>query len=176
MKFTKPSIFAANHETYHDPPILFAYLALVHKIRLGFVVKQRVLDVSPIWRLCIQRVPHAVVRENNPGGVLEEAANLLRRGFSVIIFPEGTTLGKTEGRLLQGRTGAIRLARMVEGTPIIPVGLLYVGRRRPLKFIRKIVLGDPFYARSFEDYHALRLQTDELMRIIARLSRREYLA
>ncbi len=171
--FKQPCIFAANHETFYDGPALFSYLAFTRKIKAAFVIKEEIIKNHFIWRFFIEKTNYTIVKPNEPSSAVEGAAKFLRKGSSLIIFPEGTTHGKKKSCLLRGKTGVIRIALM-EKVPIVPTGILYLGDRRPFKFTKKICFGTPFYAKPFNNYQELRSQTDDLMENIAALSGEKY--
>ncbi|MEA3273410.1 MAG: lysophospholipid acyltransferase family protein [Patescibacteria group bacterium] len=171
--FKQPCIFAVNHETFYDGPALFSYLRLVHKVKLAFMIKEEVVRDHFIWRFFIDKINYTIVKKEKPSEAVTETIKLLKRGSSVIIFPEGTTHKKETGLLLRGKTGVIRIA-LEEKVPIIPTGILYWGKRRPFKMAKKICFGDPFYVKPFNSYQGLREQTDRLMKKIATLSERKY--
>ena len=166
-------IFAPNHETYTDGPILYLYLALIRRCKVSFITKKEVIEHSALWRFFLNLVPHIVIPDNDPGAAVKATVKMLKKGYSMIIFPEGTTFKKHYGYLALGKSGAIRIALEAK-VSIIPVGFFYAGQRRPLKFIRKIVFGEPVKPKAFKNYEELRFQTDSLMQKIAKLCGRKY--
>jgi hypothetical protein len=108
---------------------------------------------------------------------LEVAADVLRRGDVLGIYPEGTR--SRDGLLHRGHTGVAQLALM-SGAPIVPVGLIGtdqiqpVGARVPRPFRRATVrFGEPLDPAAYGGSSRRRRQllTDDLMEAIRRLSR-----
>lgn len=116
-----PFILAANHVSYLEPVLLA--LLVVDRTR------ERVWSLTkyPIWLLFrvlglanwLGMVP---VYPHEKGRSVAFALEKLRRGYPVLIFPEGTR--SRDGKLLPAKTGAVRLA-LDSGAPVIPA--LYSG-------------------------------------------------
>jgi len=127
-------ILASNHESIVDPFILG--VATTREIRFmakselfenrGLAVVMRVLGAFP------------VARGGGDHVAMSEAADLLRRGEVLGIFPQGTS--KQLARRPWHR-GAARLA-LVTGTPIVPVRMTGT-RALPLQTRVRIVVGEP---------------------------------
>jgi acyl carrier protein len=112
-----PTILVANHSSYIDAVVLMAALPP----RFLFVVKQE-LTQAPIIRTFIRKVGHLIVsrtdfRSAKDTRLIEEA---LQRGWSVLIFPEGT-FSRIRG-LRSFRLGAFKVAAET-ATPLRPIAL-----------------------------------------------------
>jgi 1-acyl-sn-glycerol-3-phosphate acyltransferase len=111
-------IFAANHSSYLDAIVLLA--ALPPSVRF---VGKRELRTWPLVGAVIRRVGHLTVERADPSRSVEDAARVsaaLRRGTSLVFFPEGTFL---EGpRLLPFRLGAFKAA-VEAGCPVVPIAI-----------------------------------------------------
>jgi 1-acyl-sn-glycerol-3-phosphate acyltransferase len=119
-------VFAANHASALDIPVLFA--ALPHEFR---IIYKRSLGLIPImgWSLWAGR--HVAIDRANPFKArrsLAAAAERIRGGTSVVAFPEGTRA--TGGELLPFKRGSFLLA-IQAGAPLVPVTLVGVKRRIP---------------------------------------------
>jgi 1-acyl-sn-glycerol-3-phosphate acyltransferase len=84
---------------------------------------------------------------DKPREALATMHDVLDRGGSILIFPEGE-LGKREGELPELKHGAAHLS-ITSGYPIVPVGLtgtseLWLGRRLTMR------VGDPLRPKEFE--------------------------
>ena len=114
---------------------------------------------------------------------LDAAAEVLRDGALLCVYPEGTR--SRDGRLHRGYTGAARVATAA-GCPILPVGIVGTDTIQPpgarVPRVRKrcsISIGAPLDAGSVEPENRrniARALTDELMERIAVLSGQEYVA
>jgi 1-acyl-sn-glycerol-3-phosphate acyltransferase len=112
-----PCVFMANHESFLDGPILFAVIPGLVRVILKKEVF-RIPVVGPGMR-SVGFVP--VDRKGARGGPqsIERAARLMAgRGYSYLVFPEGTR--SRDGRLQPFRRGGFFLA-LAGGAPIVPV-------------------------------------------------------
>jgi 1-acyl-sn-glycerol-3-phosphate acyltransferase len=108
-------VFASNHQSLFDIPILFVHLPIAFRI----LYKQS-LNLIPFlgWHLFVSG--HIAVDRANPVRArksLERAAARIRK-MSVAIFPEGTR--STDGSLGRFKYGGFLLA-VRAGVPIVPV-------------------------------------------------------
>jgi len=109
-------VFIANHQSTLDPPLLFAYLG--HNV--GAIAKKELLRV-PLFK---QGFPLAHVvpidRSNRERAVesTRRGADELRRGHSLMAFPEGTRT--VDGRVKDFKKGVFYMA-VEAGVPIVPV-------------------------------------------------------
>ena len=109
-------VYAANHQSYLDIPVVFAYLPAHFRI----MAKGSLFHIPFLgWHL--RRSGHMPVAKGNPARAarsLLEAASHVRRGTSVFIFPEG---GRSpDGRFGEFKPGTFLLA-IKSGAPVIPV-------------------------------------------------------
>lgn len=109
-------IFAANHQSIYDIPIVFTSLPL----QLRIVAKDS-LGRIPFLGWHLRRTGHVLVDRQNPGaGILKRMANLVREARSLIVFPEGTR--SPDGAV--GRfKGGIFLLAIDSALPIVPVSI-----------------------------------------------------
>jgi 1-acyl-sn-glycerol-3-phosphate acyltransferase len=83
---------------------------------------------------------------------IDEAALRIRRGKSIMTFPEGTR--SRDGEIKDFKQGAFHLA-IKSGAPIVPVSIIGSGRIMPKRSMRikpgqiKLVIGEPIDVRSF---------------------------
>jgi putative phosphoserine phosphatase/1-acylglycerol-3-phosphate O-acyltransferase len=118
-----PAIVVANHRSYFD--IVALGLAVVRAGRpVRFLAKREVIDAPVIGPIARAMGAIRVDRGSGSDEPLELAAEALEGGEVVAIFPQGT-IPRGEAfhdPVLQGRTGAARLAAMTRA-PVVPVGL-----------------------------------------------------
>jgi 1-acyl-sn-glycerol-3-phosphate acyltransferase len=109
-------IFAANHQSYMDIPVLFGYLPANFRI----MAKSSLFHLPFLgWHL--QRSGHMPIARDNPRRAarsLLEAASHVRAGTSVFVFPEG---GRSlDGRIAEFKAGTFLLA-IKAGVPVVPI-------------------------------------------------------
>jgi 1-acyl-sn-glycerol-3-phosphate acyltransferase len=109
-------VFAANHQSIYDIPIVFTSLPL----QLRIIAKDSLGSVPFLgWHL--QRTGHLLVDRRNPGaGILKKMARLIQGARSLIVFPEGTrSVNGTVGRF---KAGSFFLA-IDSKLPVVPVSI-----------------------------------------------------
>lgn len=113
-----PVVFMANHESWLDIPVLLASIP----VQVRFLAKKSLFGIPFLgWAMrAMDFIP--VDRENRREAVksFEEAAQHIRTGRSVLIFPEETRT--RDGNLLPFQRGGFLIA-IKAGVPIVPVGL-----------------------------------------------------
>lgn len=111
-------VIASNHRSHLDP--VATIIALRRHLRFGFIVK-RSLTLIPIWGWFILMngyVPVDRGRTNRRNDPVRAGVRYLKRGRSVLIYPEGTRA--PDHRFLPFKKGAFLLA-LRAGVPILPV-------------------------------------------------------
>jgi 1-acyl-sn-glycerol-3-phosphate acyltransferase len=115
----KPYIFAANHQSQFDIFVLQGFLG----VDFRWLAKKELFTV-PIWGPAMRRAGYIPIdRSHGRQAIksLDEAAQKIAAGTSVIIFPEGTR--SKDGKLHDFKAGAMILA-VKSGVPIVPVAIL----------------------------------------------------
>ncbi len=113
-----PAIFAANHGSALDIPILFGHLPAEFRI-----IHKRSLYLIPLVGWFLYLGGHIGIDRTNPFRArrsLERSAERIRRGTSVAVFPEGTR--SPDPTVRPFRRGSFRLA-IQAGAPVVPVSL-----------------------------------------------------
>jgi 1-acyl-sn-glycerol-3-phosphate acyltransferase len=111
-------VIVANHASYMDIPALFATLPKLPQ----FMAKSE-LSRIPFLGAALRAGRHVLVNRGNHGtarGALDSAAEHLKGGAAILIFPEGTRA--TSDAIGRFKTGAFRLAKLGE-VSILPVGI-----------------------------------------------------
>jgi 1-acyl-sn-glycerol-3-phosphate acyltransferase len=125
-------VVMANHASYADIVALFIALPNIP----GFMAKRELLKV-PFLAAALRAGGHVIVdrgQHDQAKKAIESAAQQVRDGRTVLIFPEGTRSGADS--IGEFKTGGFRLARRA-GVPIFPVGLrgtAQVGPKHSLLF------------------------------------------
>jgi len=116
-------IFAANHQSLLDVPILYSIIENHHK----WIFKESLLSI-PLFGQMAKMAGHISIRRNDESSAricMKTAQKNISNGISVAIFPEGTR-SKT-GELGPFKTGTARLSQLT-GTPIVPITIIGTGQ------------------------------------------------
>jgi 1-acyl-sn-glycerol-3-phosphate acyltransferase len=149
----RPTIFVSNHQSTLDIPALFQALLPVH---FRFVSKHIVKYVPILgWYLVLAGFVF-IDRSNRRKAIksLELAAEKIRRGTSIVMFPEGTR--SSDGRILPFKKGAFALA-MKAGVAICPVAIEGTRKVMPKNSWDvapgevRVKIGAPIDPRQFDD-------------------------
>lgn len=122
----RPTVYVANHQSTFDVPIMF--LALPTNFR--FVGKDS-LRWIPILGWYLWMAGHVLIDRGNRARAiasLDAAAKKIRRGTSIMMYPEGTR--SDDGRVLPFKKGPFALA-LKSGVAICPVTIEGTGRLMP---------------------------------------------
>lgn len=109
-------LFVANHQSNFDIPILVGHVPRDK----GFIAKLELLKV-PSFRRWMKHIGCIFIDRNDPRQSLRainEAAERLKVGHSIVIFPEGTR--SADGTVGPFKAGGLKLA-MKARVPIVPV-------------------------------------------------------
>jgi 1-acyl-sn-glycerol-3-phosphate acyltransferase len=169
-----PVLLTANHVSYLDA-FCVAYAADLRGRRTWFLAKAAFFDVPVLgWILRgLGDIPAGRTRRS-PGSSLDAAAEALRAGLCLGIFPEGEISAGLEP--LAAHTGAARLSQLT-GAPLVPVGLWGTHRiwakgraPRPRSGVAEVVsVGPPVEIGPEDD---IRAATDRMMAAVcAQVSR-----
>jgi 1-acyl-sn-glycerol-3-phosphate acyltransferase len=112
----RPYVFCANHQSHMDTPIMLAALPF----QFRFTPKKELFRYPFLgWHL--RRSGHVPIDRGNPRAAvksLRDAAETVRRGTSVLIFPEGGT--SRDGGIHPFKGGGFMLAAKA-GAEVVPV-------------------------------------------------------
>lgn len=109
-------VFAANHQSIYDIPIVFTAIPF----QLRIVAKQS-LGRIPFMGWHLYRAGHLLVDRSRPGaGIVKKMARLVRERHSLIIFPEGTR--SVDGAVARFKGGSFVIA-VDAGVPVVPVSV-----------------------------------------------------
>ena len=110
-------VFAANHQSIYDIPIVFASLPF----QLRIIAKES-LGRIPFMGWHLHRTGHVLVDRARPGaGVVKKMARLVAQGHSLIVFPEGTR--STDGSVARFKGGPFMIALQAR-LPVVPITLI----------------------------------------------------
>jgi long-chain acyl-CoA synthetase len=148
-----PFMICANHASYADPT--FVCMALPHRVlsRVFFVGYSEYFE-GPLGRQFGKLVRNIPIDPNrNLERAMQAAAEGLRRGMVLVIFPEG---GRSlDGSVREFRRGAAILARHLD-VPLVPAGISGAHEVWPRggKFRRhpvSVAFGEPIAPDDYDD-------------------------
>lgn len=112
----KPYIFMPNHMSNFDIPVILAHL----KVQFRWLAKAELFRV-PLFGFAMKRAGYISIDRSNRKSAFESlarAAQIIRNGRSVVIFPEGTR--SRDQSVKAFKKGGFVLA-VESGVPIVPV-------------------------------------------------------
>jgi 1-acyl-sn-glycerol-3-phosphate acyltransferase len=166
-------IVASNHQSLFDTPIVFAYLPISFRI-----LYKKSLNRIPFLGWHIFMSGHIGVERENPTKAresLEHAAERIRGGTSVVVFPEGTR--SYDGAMRAFKKGSFRLA-IKAGVPIVPMSIidshLVMKRGRVTVYPKtvKLVIDEPIPTAGLDEERAGALM-DQVRAVVSRNLERE---
>jgi 1-acyl-sn-glycerol-3-phosphate acyltransferase len=109
-------VFAANHQSIYDIPIVFTSIPF----QLRIVAKES-LGRIPFMGWHLHRAGHLLVDRRNPGpDIVQKMRRLVGESSSLIVFPEGTR--SRDGVVGRFKKGSFLVA-MEAGLPVVPVSI-----------------------------------------------------
>jgi 1-acyl-sn-glycerol-3-phosphate acyltransferase len=147
----KPQILMANHQSDFDILIALAHIP----IQFRWIAKKELFAI-PIFGAAMRSAGYIEIDRSNREKALhsiEEAALSIRRGKSIMTFPEGTR--SRDGEIKNFKHGAFYLA-IKSGVPIVPVSIIGSGRIMPKRSLRikpgqiKMVIGKPIEVMNID--------------------------
>jgi 1-acyl-sn-glycerol-3-phosphate acyltransferase len=115
-----PVIICANHLGWTDAFLVLLFFPV--EPRVYVIGEQQVKFISSFRRRVIESLQVFIMLDRTkPLQALHVMEDVLRRGGSILIFPEGR-LGTREGQLQELQHGAAH-ASIATGVPLLPIGL-----------------------------------------------------
>jgi 1-acyl-sn-glycerol-3-phosphate acyltransferase len=111
-----PYIYMPNHQSNFDIPVLLGHLA----VQFRWLAKVELFKI-PIFGRAMRKAGYISIDRNNRESAfksLKMAANKIKSGVSVLIFPEGTR--SRDGQIRAFKKGGFVLA-IDSGVPIVPI-------------------------------------------------------
>lgn len=111
-----PVVYVSNHQSYAD--ILTLLNVIKHQV--GFIAKEELAKI-PVFSKWILRIRSLfIIRADTRESLrtISEGADMIRDGFSLIIFPEGTR--SKSGEMAAFKAGSLKLATKARAV-IVPV-------------------------------------------------------
>lgn len=109
-------VFVANHQGAYDIWLIYGYLN--HNFK--WLMKKSLEKIFAVGPAC-KKAGHVFVDDSNIAGIREtisEAEKTLKKGMSVVIFPEGSR--SWDGKMIEFKRGAFMLAGEFK-LPVVPL-------------------------------------------------------
>lgn len=116
IKKSQSHVYMSNHQSNFDIPVLISSLP----VHFRWLAKTDLFKI-PLFGFAMKRASHISIDRSNRRSAfksLKRAADIIRSGVSVLIFPEGTR--SEDGSIEQFKQGGFVLA-IDSGMPIVPV-------------------------------------------------------
>ncbi len=135
-------VFYANHESYLDPILFYSVLPWQIRRKTFAVGKSELSHSMLIGRLLQFANFIPIDRDGDPREALKTSLEILKKGYNLLIFPEGTR--STTGKLSPFRTGTAKILSE-SGATAIPIrfqntGTIWPKGKLPQIFNRKLSL------------------------------------
>ena len=146
----QPQILMANHQSDFDILISLAFIP----VQFRWIAKKELFTI-PVFGAAMRSAGYIEIdRSNREKAIrsIDEAALSIRRGKSIMTFPEGTR--SRDGEINAFKQGPFHLA-IKSGVPIIPVSIIGSGSIMPKRSLRikpgqiKMVIGKPIEVVRF---------------------------
>ncbi len=167
-----PVVFAANHHSHLDAPLLLTAIPEPWRHR---VVVAAAADyfftnraTSAASALVLGAIP--VERTKVSRRSAERATTLLKAGWSLLIFPEG---GRSPDGWGQGHKGGAAFLALRAGVPVVPVHLegtnriFAKGDRTPKPGTTTVTFGEPLQPEQGDDARRFALRIEKAVAILA---------
>jgi 1-acyl-sn-glycerol-3-phosphate acyltransferase len=147
----KPQIFMANHQSDFDILIALAHIP----VQFRWIAKKELFAI-PVFGAAMRSAGYIEIdRSNHEKSMqsIDEAVFRIRRGKSIMTFPEGTR--SRDGEIKAFKQGTFHLA-IKSGVPIVPISIIGSGRIMPKRSLRikagliQMVIGKPLEVTNFD--------------------------
>lgn len=158
------AVICPNHTSASDP--FFVVYAFGHKHIMRAMAKKEVMKIPVAGWLLGKTGVFGVDRGAADISAVKTALRVLKEGYKLLMFPEGTRVG--EGENVEAKTGAAMFA-VRTGVPILPV---YIPAKKPWFRPTTVVIGTPFVPvvesrkGTSEEFHAIAADLMERIRAL----------
>jgi 1-acyl-sn-glycerol-3-phosphate acyltransferase len=151
LLYGKPQIFMSNHQSDFDILILLAYIP----VQFRWIAKKELFSI-PVFGAAMRSAGYIEIDRSNREKSLQsvdEAALRIRKGKSIMTFPEGTR--SRNGEIKPFKHGTFHLA-ITSGVPIVPVSIVGSGKIMSKRSLRinagqiKLIIGKPVEVQNFD--------------------------
>jgi 1-acyl-sn-glycerol-3-phosphate acyltransferase len=156
IKAHKQFIIVANHNSHADAMAIMASLPSCVLINTCSIAAHDYFGKNPITSFFMKYLVNAKLIDRKKGGrdVIEQIDRLIKRGKSIIIFPEGSR--GNPGQVQEFKKGAAILLKKNPQIPYIPIYLhgldmiLPKGKYIPLPYNSQVIIGEAQFVSESE--------------------------
>ena len=153
IPLTGGCILAANHRSHLDPPVL----NIISPRPIIFLAKKELFEVPILGWIITKAGAIPVKRDNRDLSTIKKAISLLKEGYVIGIFPEGTRARPGEFRKPQPGVGYLIEKAKVPVIPILIEGtdkILPVKSKFPklFKYNIDVIIGKPINFEGISSY------------------------
>lgn len=112
-----PVVFISNHQSYAD---ILTFLYAIKNHQVGFIAKDS-LEKIPVFGAWVKRIRGIFIHRGDARASLatiNEGVDFLKKGFSLVIFPEGTR--SRSSQMADFKPGSFKLATKAK-VPLVPI-------------------------------------------------------
>ncbi len=154
-------IFASNHQSFFDVWVLCAKLP----VRFGWIIKKELMKIPFLGAHMRINGYVTIDRSNRERAIasMDEAAEQIRKGSRIAIFPEGTR--SRDGKLQPFKKGLFHLC-LKTGVPLVPIFIQGTGKTlKPDSLLINrgavsLIIGKPILTSDYQEGHIDRLIDD----------------
>ena len=147
----QPVIFAANHHSHVDTPLLLSSIPEPWRHRMFVAAAADYFFTTRVTSTASALVLNAIPIERNRVSrrSIDDASQLLGDGWSLLIYPEG---GRSPDGWGQPFTGGAAFLSLRCGVPVVPVHvegtgrIMRKGKKRPTRSATRVTFGRPLWA------------------------------
>ena len=172
-ELNRPVIFAANHSSHADTPLILHALTDAARDRTVVAAAADYWYKRPllgnIFSLFLNTFPFS--RTGGAQGQLHASTTLLKSGWNLVLFPEGSR--SPDGTIREFKPGVGHLATET-GTPVVPVHIrgaqriMPKGQSLPLPAPARVRIGKPMTAKPDEGSREFTARIESAVRSLAR--------
>ena len=168
----QPVIFAANHHSHVDTPLLLSTIPEPWRHRMFVAAAADYFFTSRVTSTASALVLNAIPIERTRVSrrSADDAAELIDDGWSLLIYPEGGRSPDGWGQPFRG--GAAYLALRC-GVPVVPIHvegtgrILRKGKKRPTPSATRLTFGRPLWADESEDSRRFAVRIERAVAALA---------
>lgn len=111
---TGPALILCNHMSFVDPP----FIGSIIEREMHFLARESLFDFRPFGAALTSINVHKIRREGIDRDAMKLCSSILRAGWPLLLFPEGTR--SADGKIGEVRGGFGMILEHAPGVPILP--------------------------------------------------------